>query len=171
LFVFEAVAVAFEDGDVGVDTHMFGAFVAVDGSRLLVAADGSSPGPGGPGGLLEALRRERVEAARRQGATWDQIGESLGMSRQSAWEYYTRTTRSAPSTPPACRSCWTRCRRHPPHDRAGFDLGFRRASRGRASCRHLERTPAGFRALWIRPGPTESQPRTVEIDVVTGCSR
>lgn len=42
---------------------------------------------------LEALRRERVEAARRQGATWDQIGESLGMSRQSAWEYYTRQTR------------------------------------------------------------------------------
>ena len=42
---------------------------------------------------LEALRRERVEAARRGGATWDQIGESLGMSRQSAWEYYTRETR------------------------------------------------------------------------------
>jgi len=42
---------------------------------------------------LEALRRERVTAARRQGATWDQIGESLGMSRQSAWEYYTRETR------------------------------------------------------------------------------
>lgn len=42
---------------------------------------------------LEALRRERVEVARRQGATWDQIGESLGMSRQSAWEYYTRQTR------------------------------------------------------------------------------
>lgn len=42
---------------------------------------------------LEALRRERVEAARSQGATWDEIGESLGMSRQSAWEYYTRETR------------------------------------------------------------------------------
>ena len=42
---------------------------------------------------LEALRRERVEAARRQGATWDQIGESSGMSRQAAWEYYTRKTR------------------------------------------------------------------------------
>lgn len=42
---------------------------------------------------LEALRRERVEVARSQGATWDQIGESLGMSRQSAWEYYTRKTR------------------------------------------------------------------------------
>jgi hypothetical protein len=44
---------------------------------------------------LEALRRERVAAARRQGATWDQIGESLAMSRQSAWEYYTRATRKA----------------------------------------------------------------------------
>ena len=42
---------------------------------------------------LEELRRERVGAARRQGSTWDQIGESLGMSRQSAWEYYTRQTR------------------------------------------------------------------------------
>jgi hypothetical protein len=42
---------------------------------------------------LEALRRERVEVARSQGATWDEIGESLGMSRQSAWEYYTHATR------------------------------------------------------------------------------
>jgi hypothetical protein len=42
---------------------------------------------------LETLRRGRVEEARRQGATWEQIGESLGMSRQSAWEYYTRETR------------------------------------------------------------------------------
>jgi len=38
---------------------------------------------------LGTLRRQRVEAARRQGATWDQIGVSLGMSRQAAWEYYT----------------------------------------------------------------------------------
>jgi hypothetical protein len=42
---------------------------------------------------LEALRRQRVQAARRRGATWEQIGESLGISRQSAWEYYTRETR------------------------------------------------------------------------------
>ena len=42
---------------------------------------------------LEVLRRDRVVEARRQGATWDQIGESLGMSRQSAWEYFTRETR------------------------------------------------------------------------------
>lgn len=42
---------------------------------------------------LEALRRERVEAARCQGATWDEIGGSLGVTRQLAWEYYTRDTR------------------------------------------------------------------------------
>lgn len=42
---------------------------------------------------LESLLRERVVEARRDGATWDQIGESLGMSRQAAWEYYTRDVR------------------------------------------------------------------------------
>jgi hypothetical protein len=46
-----------------------------------------------PADPLEALRRERVAAARRQGATWDQVGESLGMSRQSAWEHYSREAR------------------------------------------------------------------------------
>lgn len=44
---------------------------------------------------IEELRRQRVEVARRQGATWEQIGEGLGVSRQSAWEYYTRDTRQA----------------------------------------------------------------------------
>jgi hypothetical protein len=42
---------------------------------------------------LEALLREQVAEARSQGATWEEIGESLGMSRQSAWEYYTRDAR------------------------------------------------------------------------------
>ena len=42
---------------------------------------------------LEALLREQVAEARSQGATWEEIGESLGMSRQSAWEYYTRDVR------------------------------------------------------------------------------
>lgn len=42
---------------------------------------------------LEALLRDRVAQARSQGATWEEIGESLGMSRQSAWEYYTRDVR------------------------------------------------------------------------------
>ncbi|MEX0797583.1 MAG: hypothetical protein WEB67_04750 [Acidimicrobiia bacterium] len=45
------------------------------------------------GSELEALLRDRVAAARRQGATWDEIGERLGMSRQAAWEYYTRDVR------------------------------------------------------------------------------
>jgi hypothetical protein len=45
------------------------------------------------GSELEALLRERVAAARRQGATWEEIGERLGMSRQAAWEYYTRDAR------------------------------------------------------------------------------
>ena len=42
---------------------------------------------------LETLLRERVADARRGGATWEEIGESLGMSRQAAWEYYTRDVR------------------------------------------------------------------------------
>ncbi len=44
---------------------------------------------------IEELRRQQVAAARRRGASWEQIGESLGMSRQSAWEYYTRDARAA----------------------------------------------------------------------------
>ena len=42
---------------------------------------------------LESLRRDRVEVARRAGISWEQIGEALGMSRQSAWEYYNRDAR------------------------------------------------------------------------------
>lgn len=45
------------------------------------------------GSVLDALLRERVAAARRQGATWEEIGARLGMSRQAAWEYYTRDVR------------------------------------------------------------------------------
>jgi hypothetical protein len=39
------------------DTHMFGSSVDLDGDQLLVAADGSSPGPGGPGGVYLYTRR------------------------------------------------------------------------------------------------------------------
>lgn len=42
---------------------------------------------------LDALLRDQVAAARRTGASWAQIGERLGMSRQAAWEYYTRDVR------------------------------------------------------------------------------
>lgn len=44
-------------------------------------------------GILDELRRERVMAARAAGASWKQVGEALGMSRQSAWEYFSAETR------------------------------------------------------------------------------
>ncbi len=43
---------------------------------------------------LEAVRRAKVDAARAAGASWEQIGEALGVSRQSAWEYYSSAARS-----------------------------------------------------------------------------
>ena len=45
-------------------------------------------------GELDELRRKQVAAARAAGATWEQVGEALGMSRQSAWEYYAARTRA-----------------------------------------------------------------------------
>ncbi len=42
---------------------------------------------------LEQLRRGHVAAARAAGATWTQVGEALGISRQSAWEYYSAAIR------------------------------------------------------------------------------
>ena len=44
---------------------------------------------------LDRLRRSTVRAARAAGATWDEIGEALGMTRQSAWEFFSRETRAA----------------------------------------------------------------------------
>ena len=44
---------------------------------------------------LGVLRRRSVEAARAAGASWDQIGEALGMTRQSAWEYFGRPARKS----------------------------------------------------------------------------
>lgn len=38
---------------------------------------------------LDHLRCDRVKVAREKGATWEQISEALGMSRQSVWEYFT----------------------------------------------------------------------------------
>lgn len=43
---------------------------------------------------LEAVRRAKVEAARDAGASWERVGEALGVSRQSAWEYYSSAARS-----------------------------------------------------------------------------
>lgn len=39
---------------------------------------------------LDRLRRDCIRAARTAGATWDQIGAALGVTRQSAWEHYSR---------------------------------------------------------------------------------
>ena len=39
---------------------------------------------------LEELRWKQIAAARDAGASWAEIGEALGISRQSAWEYFTR---------------------------------------------------------------------------------
>lgn len=37
---------------------------------------------------LQRLRRGKVRAARAAGASWENIGAALGMTRQSAWEHY-----------------------------------------------------------------------------------
>ena len=42
---------------------------------------------------LERLRLDNVLAARSAGATWEQVGNALGVSRQSAWEYFTARVR------------------------------------------------------------------------------
>lgn len=44
---------------------------------------------------LDRLRRDRVIAARAGGASWQQVGDALGVSRQSAWEAFTADVRAA----------------------------------------------------------------------------
>ena len=39
---------------------------------------------------MEAKLREAVNLAREQGASWDEIGKALGVSRQAAWERFAR---------------------------------------------------------------------------------
>ncbi len=39
---------------------------------------------------LDEFRWKQIAAARDAGASWAAIGEALGVSRQSAWEYFTR---------------------------------------------------------------------------------
>jgi hypothetical protein len=48
--------------------------------------------------VLDRLRLDRVRVARERGASWDEIGAALGMSKQSAWEYFTRRTRAEVAT-------------------------------------------------------------------------
>lgn len=45
------------------------------------------------GAELDELRRQHVEEARRRGATWENIANSLGVSRQTAWETYSHDIR------------------------------------------------------------------------------
>ncbi len=47
---------------------------------------------------LDRIRREQVAAARAGGASWQQIGDALGMTRQSAWGAFTETARAAISS-------------------------------------------------------------------------
>ena len=42
---------------------------------------------------LDECRRQQIAAARDAGASWAEIGEALGVSRQAAWEYFTRRVR------------------------------------------------------------------------------
>lgn len=44
---------------------------------------------------LDRLRRDRVIVARAGGASWRQVGDALGVSRQSAWEAFTADVRAA----------------------------------------------------------------------------
>lgn len=44
---------------------------------------------------LDELRWAQIAAARDAGASWAAIGEALGVSRQSAWEYFTRRASAA----------------------------------------------------------------------------
>lgn len=39
---------------------------------------------------LDELRWTQIAAARDAGASWADIGDALGVSRQAAWEYFTR---------------------------------------------------------------------------------
>lgn len=43
---------------------------------------------------IDRIRRDRVRAARAAGASWKEIGDALGVSRQSAWESFTAETRT-----------------------------------------------------------------------------
>ena len=43
---------------------------------------------------LDERRWNLIAAARDAGASWAAIGEALGVSRQSAWEYFTRRLRN-----------------------------------------------------------------------------
>ena len=41
-------------------------------------------------GSLDHWQRKAVKAARKQGRTWDEIGSACGVSRQAAWERFSK---------------------------------------------------------------------------------
>jgi hypothetical protein len=53
---------------------------------------------------LGELRRQVVANARTAGVSWDQIGEALGITRQSAWQYFSRPARESMATRAAASS-------------------------------------------------------------------
>jgi hypothetical protein len=42
---------------------------------------------------LEVWQREAIARARQQGASWSQIGEALGVTKQAAWKLYNEDVR------------------------------------------------------------------------------
>ena len=44
---------------------------------------------------LDAWQRQATTEARRQGASWSEIGEALGVSKQAAWASYNEDVRRA----------------------------------------------------------------------------
>lgn len=42
---------------------------------------------------LDLWRRETIARARQQGASWSEIGEALGVSKQAAWKLYNEDVR------------------------------------------------------------------------------
>ena len=46
-------------------------------------------------GALEKLQRQLVQQARIEGRSWTEIGDSLGISKQSAWERFSRPPRGS----------------------------------------------------------------------------
>ncbi len=60
---------------------------------------------------LDRIRRAQVGAARAAGASWQQIGDALGISRQSAWEAFTETARNVISSNAAANESLRRARR------------------------------------------------------------
>jgi DNA-directed RNA polymerase specialized sigma24 family protein len=47
-------------------------------------------------GALDKLQRQLVDGARIEGRTWTEIGDSLGISKQSAWERFARPAVGSP---------------------------------------------------------------------------